>query len=190
MKNLNTVISIIALTLTCQLNCISQKITDTIEDQCEISDLLAIKNGIIKIHEVSESDHNVIEKRVDDLKELIVRCNSEQSFPKEISLFKNLEKLTLGGGDFGKLPQEIGSLIKLKTLWLIDTNLESLPLEFYHLPQLKHLEIMYSANQFKLQEDLCKSNLGLEIGYTSSKMDIPNCLENQKKIKLINREAY
>lgn len=162
-----------------------------VEYQCEIDDIRSIKNGMISVHEVTEKESNIVLKSVEELKELIVGCKTDESFPREIGLFKNLELLTLGGGNFEKMPSEIGSLHKLKNLVLINTRLKYLPIEFYKIPSIQRLALMYNLNEFEFQEELCKYKFQLNVLKTSTKFkEMPACIENQRKVILETKEAY
>lgn len=162
-----------------------------VEYQCEIADIKSIKNGEISIHEVTEQENKIVLKPVGEIKELIVGCKTDEIFPDEIGLFKNLEVLSLGGGNFEKMPSEIGNLHKLKVLILINTSLKYMPIEFYKIPTIQRLAVMYNLNEFEFQEELCNQKFELNVWKTTSKFkELPACLEKQNKIKIENKEAY
>ncbi len=172
------------------ISCSSNPLKNKVEYQCEIDDIKSIKNGKISIHEVTEKESKIVLKPVEDIKELIVGCKSDEIFPIEIGILKNLEILTLGGGNFEKMPSEIGNLHKLKLLILITTSLKFMPIEFYKIPTIQRLAVMYNLNEFEFQEELCNLEFELNVWKTTTKFkEIPARLENQNRLKIETKEA-
>jgi len=173
------------------ISCNSQSGSSEVKYQCEIGDIKSINSGTVLIHQVSELESKTVRKSIEEIRELIIVCKTSETFPNEIGLLENLEVLTLAGGNFEMLPTEIGNLTKLKVLILVNTSLRFLPLDFYKIPTLHRLAIMYNLNEFEFQEELCEQEFELKVWKTSSNFsELPDCLKNQNRLVVEAKEAY
>jgi hypothetical protein len=79
------------------------------------------------------------------------------------NLLPNLAELTLGGGQIDTLPDEIGHLLNLKKLSVLDVAFKKFPPSFKNLQQLKVLKIKHAIQYcpadspfFALPEEICQ----------------------------------
>ena len=173
------------------ISCDTKTMQEKIDNQCDLDQIRSIKNGNISFYEVSESKSELVNKPVEQVSELIISCKNDSIFPKEIGQLINLKSLAVGGGNFDEFPFEIGNLKSLEQLILINTSLKRLPAELYKIPKLKQVTIMYNLGEFEFGEELCQSENNLEITHTSTKLkQLPDCVKNSNRIKLINKEAH
>lgn len=184
-------LTIIVLCFTVIAACNMKNVQQKKENQCDLNHIRSIQNGLVSFYEVSQSESKLVTKPVEEVKQLFVLCKSDSIFPREIGQLTNLKTLTLGGGDFKEIPREIGNLKELETLILLNTSLQELPLTLYKIPQLQQISIMYNMSPFEFGEELCDNDINLEVIHTSTTLkQLPECLENSNKFKLINKEAY
>lgn len=80
-------------------------------------------------------------KRLHKLYVIELKNNHIDSFPEEITTFKNLMYLKSAGNPIKKLPENIGNAPTLKNLILHHVELDSLPSNFNRLNSLTEIEI-------------------------------------------------
>lgn len=91
-----------------------------------------------------------------NLKELEIEWCGLRELPREIGRLKQLEKLKLVGlGDLKIVPEEIGNLLNLKSLWLWTCDgIECLPSSIGRLKQLEDLTLSHLRNLHSIPDEL------------------------------------
>lgn len=126
-------------------------------------------------------------KRLSKVYAVEFKNNNIDSFPDEISTFKNLMYLKTSGNPIKKLPETIGSTPTLKSLILHHVNLDSLPSGFNNLSSLTELEIQInSADTFKIGNALSGIyNLKSVVLYKCQLDTFPLGLDKNTKLRKI-----
>jgi Leucine-rich repeat (LRR) protein len=119
----------------------------------------------------------IIEKKLIDFS-----INEIEEFPKEILLFKNLEKISLSDNKIQTIPEEISKLIKLKYL-IMENNCVN-DLKISNLTKLR--EISFPNNRiidFSVHNTKNIQKLNLTMNYLKQ---FPDCVFNLKKLFYLN----
>jgi len=126
-------------------------------------------------------------KKLDKLYVIEFKSNNIDSFPEEISSFRNLMYLKSSGNSLKKLPESIGLTPTLKTLVLHHVKMDSMPDSFNKLESLMELEIQVNnADTFKLKNSLNGLyNLKSLMLYKTNLPEFPVGLNKSPKLKKV-----
>tara|TARA_B100000676_G_C17846027_1_gene715533 strand:- start:51 stop:740 length:690 start_codon:yes stop_codon:yes gene_type:complete len=129
-------------------------------------------------------------KRLKKLKKLYVielKNNNIDSFPEEISSFRNLMYIKSSGNSLKKLPQSLGFTPTIKSLILHHVSIDSLPNSFNKLGSLMELEIQINnADTFDVGDRLSGLyNLKTLMIYKSNLKSFPIGLDKNLKLEKI-----
>jgi Leucine-rich repeat (LRR) protein len=126
-------------------------------------------------------------KRLSKLYVVEFKNNTIDSFPDEITTFKNLMYLKSSANPIKKLPEDIGNTPTLKSLILHHVSLDSLPQSFNKINSLTELEIQInSADTLKIGNSLSGIfNLKSVILYKCQLDTFPLGLDKNTKLKKV-----
>jgi len=120
--------------------------------------------------------------QVKQLKELDI-MDKFTSLPSCIKKLKNLEKLDLSSNELIEIPNELGSLTKLKDLNLSYNSLTAVPTSLKNLSKLENLDL--SKNLItEVSSDICKlESLKILSLYSNEITKISSCIQNLSKLQ-------